>query len=72
MRSPVTNITTAVTVACRRYYSSTPDSLSVRLVRNVSRCDEGRVSADNLHRILGESGRAHSGRMEGEGLPMDQ
>ncbi|XP_071193752.1 proto-oncogene DBL isoform X8 [Salvelinus alpinus] len=41
------------------------DTVGKWLVRNVSRCDEGRVSADNLHRILGESGRAHSGRMEG-------
>ncbi|CDQ73712.1 unnamed protein product [Oncorhynchus mykiss] len=48
------------------------DTVGKWLVRNVSRCDEGRVSADNLHRILGESGRAHSGRMEGEGLPVDQ
>uniref|UniRef100_A0A8C8GTK0 MCF.2 cell line derived transforming sequence b n=1 Tax=Oncorhynchus tshawytscha TaxID=74940 RepID=A0A8C8GTK0_ONCTS len=48
------------------------DTVGKWLVRNVSRCDEGRVSADNLHRILGESGRAHSGRMEGEGLLVDQ
>ncbi|CAB1315938.1 unnamed protein product [Coregonus sp. 'balchen'] len=41
------------------------DTVGKWLVRNVSRCDEGRVSADNLHRILGESSRAHSGRMEG-------
>ncbi|XP_045080408.1 proto-oncogene DBL isoform X3 [Coregonus clupeaformis] len=45
------------------------DTVGKWLVRNVSRCDEGRVSADNLHRILGESSRAHSGRMEGMRKP---
>ncbi|KAL0993919.1 hypothetical protein UPYG_G00115560 [Umbra pygmaea] len=37
------------------------DTVGKWLVRNVSRCDEGRVSADNLHRILGDRGPTHSG-----------
>ncbi|XP_019904223.1 proto-oncogene DBL isoform X4 [Esox lucius] len=41
------------------------DTVGKWLVRNVSRCDEGLVLADNLHRILGESGPAHLSRMGG-------